>query len=442
MDTVQLHLRCEKTERTRDKGLSDMTTINRTRALFTDFLNLPRGKYVPPEMAASGAIGFARGAFAVTFDRDLVTVPGTDFFNGVPDMELVLDADRRKGWQSGTEIALGDLYADEQPFGLCPRGTLKRAVSDWEALGFSPMIGLETEAFIFQRDQDGIWRPYDTPGAFVYSTGPEGDPKGVMDDIWEAAHAADIPIESMNGEFELTMRFDSAVKACDDAFLMRTMAREIGLKKGLLLTFLPKPVPDRGGSGLHVNFSFNDQDGNNAIAPDGGLSDLAKHCVAGLVHHHPALAGLLATTVNSYDRLNPGGLAGYWANWAEDHRLVTTRTSSKSPRSARLEHRMADCATNPYQAVTAVLQAARLGYVNKLPLQPPEDLDGWDNVREKRHVPSGLDKSLDALDKDVTLRRAIGELYCDALLYLKRDEFKRLIGKSVDEVRDFYLPFV
>jgi glutamine synthetase len=103
---------------------------------------------------------------------------------------------------------------------------------------------------------------------------------------------------------------------------------------------------------------------------------------------------------------------------------------------------MADCATNPYQAVTAVLQAARLGYVEKLPLQPAEDMDGWENVREKRHVPSGLDKSLDALDADIALREAIGTLYCDALLYLKRDEFKRLQGKSVDEVRDFYLPFV
>jgi glutamine synthetase len=424
-----------------------MDKITRTRALFSDFLNLPRGKYVPVEVAESGPIGFARGAFAVSYDRDLVTVPGCDFYNGVPDMELVLDPDRRKGWQAGTEVALGDLYADGAPFGLCPRGALKRAIRDWEALGYSPMVGLETEAFIFQKDADGIWRPYDTPGAFVYGTGPENDPKGVMDDIWEAAHAADIPIESMNGEydngqFELTMRFDHALKACDDAFLMRVLAREIGLKKGLLLTFLPKPVPDRGGSGLHVNVSFNDRDGQNAIAPDSRLSKLAQHAVAGLIRHHPALAGLLATTVNSYDRLNPGGLAGYWANWAEDHRLVTTRTSTKSPRSARLEHRMADCATNPYQAVATVLQAARLGVVEALPLQPAEDLDGWKNVREKRHVPSGLDKSLDALDRDVVLRKAVGELYCDALLYLKRDEFKRLIGKSVDEVRDYYLPFV
>ena len=82
-------------------------------------------------------------------------------------------------------MALGDLHVDGEPFGLCPRSTLKRAVKDWEALGLSPMVGLETEAYIFQRDQDGIWRPHETPGAFVYGTGPENDPRGVMEqDPW------------------------------------------------------------------------------------------------------------------------------------------------------------------------------------------------------------------------------------------------------------------
>ena len=424
-----------------------MSEITRTRAMFSDMLNLPRGKYVPVDVAASGSIGFARGVFGVSYDRDLVTVPGCGIYDGVPDMELSLDADRRIGWQAATEIALGDLMADEAPFGLCPRGTLKRAVADWAVHGLRPMIGLETEAFIFQRDADGVWRPYDTPGAFAYGTGPENDPKGVMEEIWETAHACQIPLESMNGEydngqFELTLRFTDAVKACDDAFLMRTMAREIGLKRGLLLTFLPKPVPDRSGSGLHVNFSFADKDGANQIAPTGELSDLARHSMAGLIHHHEALAGILATTVNSYDRLTPGALAGYWANWAEDHRMVTTRSSSRSPKSARLEHRMADCAANPYQATAAVLQAARLGYEAKLPLQAAEDLDGVENVREKRHVPSSLANSLDALDKDEALRKAIGLEYCDALLFLKRDEFKRLAGKGVNEVRDYYLPFI
>jgi len=135
-------------------------------------------------------------------------------------------------------------------------------------------------------------------------------------------------------------------------------------------------------------------------------------------------------------------MAGYWANWADDHRMVTVRCSTTSAKSARLEHRMSDCATNPYQAVAAVLQAAKLGYEKKMKLQPAEDLDGIEHVRAKHHVPSNLDKALNALDKDKELRMAMGELYCNALLYLKRDEVNRLLGKSVDDVRDFYLPFI
>ena len=421
--------------------------MTRARALFCDLLNLPRGKYVPTVVASGGYIGFARAAYAVSFDRDLLPVPGCGVHDGLPDMELVLDDERRKSWQSATELALGDLHVDGAPFGLCARSRLKQTISEWQALGYRPMIGLETEAYVFQRDDDGIWRPYDTPGAFVYGTGPHNDPRGLIDEIWETAYACDIPLESANGEydngqFELTLRFDDALKACDDAFLMRVMAREVALKKGLLLSFLPKPVPDRGGSGLHVNFSFVDSDGNNTVAPDGELSEMAKHCMAGLIHHHQGLAGLLATTVNSYDRLTPGSMAGYWANWAEDHRMVTTRCSTGSAKSARLEHRMADCATNPYQAVTAVLQAAKSGLQGKMKLQAAEDLDGIEHVRATRHVPSGLGKSLDALDRDKALRTAVGELYCNALLYLKRDEVERLLGKSVDEVRDFYLPFI
>jgi glutamine synthetase len=448
MDTVQLYLRRQTPERNRQKEGLTMTEINRTRVLFADMLNLPRGKYVPSEVAAAAeGIGFAKGVFGVTYDRDLIPVPGCGLFDGIPDVDLHLDKDRRTAWQAGTEIALGDLMSDGAPFPLCARGNLRRTVAEWESLGYSPMVGLESEAYLFQRDEDGNWEPYDTPGAFVYGTGPSNDPLGVMDEIWDTAQTAGIPIESMNGEydngqFELTLKFDTALKACDDFLLMQTMAREVALKKGLLLTFMPKPIVERGGSGLHVNFSFNDKAGKNTISAGGKLSAMAEHCIAGMIAHHEGLAGLLATTVNSYDRLGPASLAGYWANWAEDHRLVTIRSSTKSESTARLEHRTGDCATNPYQAVTAVLQAAKLGLEGKLPLQAAEDMDGLENTRETRHVPETLNKALDALEADKDLCAAVGSDYCEALIFLKRDEAERLAGKSPEEILDFYMPFV
>jgi glutamine synthetase len=220
------------------------------------------------------------------------------------------------------------------------------------------------------------------------------------------------------------------------------MAREIAFGQGYILTFMPKPIPERGGSGLHVNFSFADSNGQNMVAPDGVLSAAASQAVAGLVHHHEAMAGLLAPTVNSYDRLGPGSMAGYWANWAEDHRLVTTRTSTDSPASARLEHRMADSSANPYLAVATVLQAALSGVRAGLPLPRAEDLDGLENVRATRHAPASLRRALDALEKDKALVAAIGPLLVEAHLVLKRDEVKRLNGRSKEDIRDYYIPFI
>ena len=420
---------------------------SRTRVLFSDLLNMPRGKYVPRKLSDAGEIGFARGAFGTTLDRDLIAVPGTGFYEGLPDMQLHLDQRYRTSWQANTAIALGDLYADGQPFALCPRGVLKSAIAAWQDIGLSPMVGLELEAFVFQRDSDGVYRPYDTPGAFVYGTGPENDPAGLIEAIWAQAEIAGLPLESFNGEydngqFEMTLCFDDALKACDDAFLFRLMAREVAFAKGYLLTFMPKPIPERGGSGMHVNFSFADEKGHNIISEKGALSDIARAAVAGLIAHHEAMAGLLAPTTNSYERLSPASLAGYWANWADDHRLVTTRTSTASAKSARLEHRMADSSANPYLAVATVLHAALLGVKDNLPLCAPEDLDGMENVRATRHAPSSLSRALDALEKDKALVQAMGELMIEAHLVLKRDEIKRLTGRSKDEIRDYYIPFI
>ena len=419
----------------------------RVRAVFCDLMNLPRGKYVPASMADGGSIGFARGAFAVSYDRELLSVPGTGFYEGLPDMEMVLDKERRTGWQMDTEIALGRLEVDGKPFDLCPRSLLMKTVDNWKQSGLTPMVGLELEAFVFQRDADGVWRPYDTPGAFVYGTGPENDPAGLVDMIWKTADECGLPVESMNGEydngqFEMTLCFDDALKACDEAMLFRMMARELAYRSGYLLTFMPKPMPERGGSGLHVNFSFTDQDGANVIAPDGGLSDLANHCIGGLLRHHESMAALLAPTVNSYARLTPASLSGYWANWGEDHRLTTIRSSRKSPKSARLEHRMSDGGANPYVAVATVLEAARLGVIDRLAPGSPEDLDGIEHVRAERHTPPTLTRALDRLEKDRRLIEALNPLLVEAFLVLKRDEAKRLKNGHIDQIRDYYLPFL
>jgi len=220
----------------------------RTRALYCDFLGLPKGKYIQPDLAKSGHIGFAACALAVSFDRDLLNIPGTGLFEGIPDMNLALEKERFSSWQENTEIALGDLKFEGKDYELCARTNLKNTIKEFNKLDLIPMVGLEFEAYVFERDEDGVWIPYNTPGAFVYGTGPSNDPKNLMAKIWEGATDIGLPVESINGEydngqFELTLGFDEALKACDNAFLFKTMAKEIALSEGLILSFMPKPIP-------------------------------------------------------------------------------------------------------------------------------------------------------------------------------------------------------
>jgi len=431
-------------------GSEGATSVERVRVLFADQLNLARGKYLPMEFASRGSARLCKGVYAVTMARELVTKCGAGVEEGLPDVEMVFDPKvLRPGWEANTRIALAELYEGEAPSPLCGRGALKRAIAQWQELGFNPMIGLEGEAYVFEKSDDG-WRPYDTPGACVYGTGPFVDPAGLMDDIWNMAAHCGFPIESLNAEFdapqfELTLEYADAMKACDDFFLFRNMARELVYKRGYLLSFMPKPIPDSAGTGLHINLSFRDEHGNNAM--DGGtmrdqLSPLVSGCVAGLLHHHEALGGLLAPTVNSYQRLTKASMAGCWANWGYDHRGVAVRVSGEGGPASRIEHRMADCAASPYVAVAAALQAARLGFQKGYTLPPAETGDGLTTVNTERRVATSLGESLDYLAADTELVNAVGAELIANYIAVKRDEIKELENLPAEQMFDYYSPFI
>ena len=426
-------------------------TAQRCRVLFADQLNLARGKYVPMSEARKGHARMCVGTFAVTYDKQLVAAPGGGMLDGLPDMELRFDPGAlRPSWEAGTEIALGELWFKDRPFALCGRTALKNAIAACRARGLDPMVGVEMEAYVFQRSADGEWVPYETPGAFVYGTGPFSDPAGLIDEIWDTARACGIPIESINAEydapqFELTLRYADALKAADDAFLFRQMAREILYRRGYLLSFLPKPFADKSGSGLHFNLSFNGPDGRNVFADDvagGTLSAVMQGAIAGLLHHHEALAAILAPTTNSYTRLQPASLSGYWANWGIDHRSVTVRVSAETGPAARVEHRLADCAASPYFAMAALLQAALLGIDNGYALPEPETNDGLETINTDRHTPHDLAAALDALEADTALTEAIGSGMIANYIAIKREEVRILGGKSAAEHIPYYLYYV
>jgi glutamine synthetase len=427
------------------------SSFDRIRVLWPDHLGLARGKYIPASLAAQGT-RHCTGTWALAYDRTMTPeTPGSYWNEGLPDFEAVFDeSDLRPGWEENTRVVVANLERGGVPYSVSPRNALRRAVEDWRALGYEAQVGIELEAYVFVPDGAGEWRPLDTPGAFVYGTGPAVDPHGLIDAIWAACAKCDIALESVNSEydtpqFEFTLRYRDALSAADDTFLFKVLAREVAHRLGLLLTFMGKPLSDRGGSGLHVNFSFTDSHGNNVIndeATDDGVSALAKQSIGGLVHHHRALAGLLAPTVNAYKRLRPASLSGYWANWGYDHRGSTVRVPGERGPGARLEHRLSDGAVVVHTAVAAVLQASRLGVVEQADPGPAESGNGLDTIDATVGVPSSLAEALDALEKDDALVEAVGRDLVAQHVAVKRSEWERYSSATTDwEIRE-YLAFL
>lgn len=411
------------------------TDFSRIRMLWPDHLGVARGKYVPGRLAHKGS-AFCATTFAMAYDRDLIPAPGAFMLEGLKDVHGTIELDSlRSSWEDEhTGVAIADLSLHGEPYQASARTALQRALDDWNKLGYGVKVGIELEGYLLQPADDGGWERYVNPRSYVYGTGALGDPTGFLDEVMLSADRCGFNIESANVEFdesqfEFTLEYDDAMKAADDTFLFRVMIREIAISMGLDFTFLGKPFEEISGSGVHVNFSLVDGDGNPAFADDAvshGLSELGLHCIGGLMGHHQALTAMCAPIVNSYRRLQPGTLAGCWANWGVDHRNVTNRIPADGGSAMRIESRLGDGAMNIHLGVAAVLQAARLGVVNELSPGPAYEGDGFEDGGEGvLRSAESLADALDQLEADTDFTAAVGALIVENFLANKRHEVER-----------------
>jgi glutamine synthetase len=172
------------------------------------------------------------------------------------------------------------------------------------------------------------------------------------------------------------------------------------------------------------------------------MTALTRGCIAGLMHHHRSMAGLVAPIANSYERLKPASLSGYWCNWGVDHRGVTTRLSAEGGKRSRIEHRMGDAAANPYTLVATVLQAARLGFTGKYDLPPAETADCLVNHDAKIGAPDSLAEALKLLAEDTALINAVGDLLVANHIGIKEAEIAKTAALQGDALRDYYIHYV
>jgi glutamine synthetase len=405
--------------------------------MWCDIDGLAHGRYVPTRRADSVA-HHAVTSLLTTFRRDIVELDGYSTDAGFPDMTASpLPESRRPGWEPDTDVVLASLSFGGEPLAICPRRALERVVDAWRALGYEPLIGYEIELYITASvstsgaELDPSALGHASPSHRVYGTGSGGDRSGLMHAVFDAAENSDLDLEAVSaeyspGQFEINLRFGPATEMADRVFLTRELCRDIAAERGVGVTFLGRPFAGEAGSGLHLNFSLRriDDDTNAFDSPESehGLSALTKHCIAGLIDHHEALTAWCAPLVNSYRRLQPGIISGYWANWGLDNRISTYRVPADRGEGTRIENRLLCGSSNPYLAAAATLAAALLGHRRELACPAPQVGNGDANPNTDRHTPHTLDDALDALDRDHSLAAEVGEDMTRAYLAMRRHD--------------------
>jgi glutamine synthetase len=210
------------------------------------------------------------------------------------------------------------------------------------------------------------------------------------------------------GQAEINYRFSTLLSAADDVMKFKYIIKNTAWDQGKTVTFMPKPIFGDNGSGMHIHQSiwsggvplFYDEAGY------GGLSDMARYYIGGLLHHAPSLLAFTNPTVNSYHRLVPGFEAPVNLVYSARNRSACIRIpiTGSNPKAKRIEFRCPDPSSNPYLAFSACLLAGLDGIINKIEPAAPVDKDLYELPPEEHAliptVPASLDAVLDRLEAD------------------------------------------
>ncbi|MCD4846954.1 MAG: type I glutamate--ammonia ligase [Candidatus Aegiribacteria sp.] len=408
------------------------------RLQFTDIDGIIKNVEVPESQfvkALNGQVMFDGSSiegFTRIEESDMVLIPDLETFGVFP-------------WRT-EHGKVGRLICDVadpdgNPFPGCPRTLLKNQVQRARKMGYRVMAGPEAEFFLFQMDASGnpVTKTHDRGSYFDLSPVDKGEEARrdialVLESMGyevEAAHHEVAP-----GQHEIDFRYTDAVKTADNIVTFRFVVKKVALSHGLHATFMPKPLSDVNGSGMHMNMSLFTLSGDNAFDdPDGddGLSPSARGFIAGLLQHARAFVAVTNPLVNSYKRLVPGHEAPINVAWSEKNRSPLIRVPARKGNDTRCEVRVPDPSCNPYLALTVLLAAGLDGIEKGMDCGRPVNRNIFKmSKREKarlkiHHLPSSLFEALNYLEKDNVIIEALGEHIYEHFMYNKRREWEEYI---------------
>ena len=225
------------------------------------------------------------------------------------------------------------------------------------------------------------------------------------------------------GQAEIDMRYDTLLAMADKLMLFKYIVKNVAYRAGKTATFMPKPLFQDNGSGMHVHSSLW-KDGVPLFYSEtgyAGLSDIARWYIGGLLHHAHSVLAFAAPTTNSYKRLVPGYEAPVNLVYSQRNRSASCRIplQSHSPAAKRVEFRCPDPSANPYLAFSAIVMAGLDGVANRIEPPAPVDKDLYDLPPEELakvpQVPSSLEEALTALENDNAYLK-VGGVFTDDLI--------------------------
>jgi glutamine synthetase len=426
--------------------------IDVVRLGYSDLIGAERGRDLLTRRFArtvGDGVAFCRSVYGTSPMGDVVDFEG-GLSAGLPDVVAVPDLStlQHVPWEPGVAHVIADLYnPDGTASGESPRNVLRGVLGRFAELGMRPVVGPELEFYVLEPSATAPtgWQRYGEGTGNVYTAGRKGDPENTLISSLRSLSAYGLDVVAANhefssGQFEINLWHSGALDAADRAFRFKTAVQELARIRGKLATFMAKPFNDESGSGFHLHFSTLDEDGQPLFDdPRGeeGLSTLARHAIAGVLAHAPALAALLNPTINSYKRFGPDTLAPWLIDWGLDNRSAMIRIPPERGRAARMEVRLGDASANPYLAVAALLGAAYLGIQDKLETPPKLEGYGYDPAKAER-LPGDLAAALAALEADHELRELLGAPFVAAFVAYKRNELERFSRWVTDwEFREY-----
>ncbi len=335
-----------------------------------------------------------------------------------------------------------------------PRQVLKRNLTQAAKLGYTFYVGPELEFFVFKSAEAPV--PLDAGGYFDLT--PLDASSDLRRDIILSLEEMGIGVEYSHHEaapsqHEIDFRYTDALTMADNVMTYRLVVKEIAFKHGAYATFMPKPLADRNGSGMHVNMSLFRGERNAFFdAKDRlHLSKVAKHFLAGILRYAPEMTLVLNQWVNSYKRLVPGYEAPVYITWAQHNRSDLVRIPMYKPgkeASARIELRSPDPACNPYLAFSVILAAGLEGIEKKyeLPTATEENVFEMTGAeRAKRGIamlPGSLGEAIALAEGSKLLRRSLGNHVFESFLQNKKIEYDQFRRALTDYELKTYLPLL